>query len=224
MAYNSHNKFVASWENQLDQYRNEFTKKDNAARAKAQINAAELQAALPTMKNPWDSLVKQILESMPPIRDTWRVAGRGMILSAFIGLMKEEPTPGIANAWFQRQAEDIKKEAERVDSKTKEFSSNFDTIIRENKNWMTEGELLVQDQGILLGKMDEIEALYKQAGFYFADMQQAKAIDQQNAMAFNQALMFTSMSLNQMNYQQQMINTLNKPRTCTVFQNTITCR
>lgn len=72
----------------------------------------------------------------------------------------------------------------------------------------------------------KLQSLHKQAVSYYEDMQRAQIAaryraEQQSRAA--QALMGMGMYLNQLNYQQQLLNTLNRPRTCNFIGNTMTC-
>jgi hypothetical protein len=79
---------------------------------------------------------------------------------------------------------------------------------------------------MLSGKDSELRSLHQQALSYCLDLRQAQAQDRylaaQRAQAA-QTLLATGAYLNQMNYQQQLLNTLNRPRTCVASGNIVTC-
>ncbi len=84
-------------------------------------------------------------------------------------------------------------------------------------------EAVAKAQGILEGTTDELTALWSQARSYYGDLQLAQEADRHLARQRAQALFAMGAYLNQLNYQQQMINVLNRPRTCHALGNVVTC-
>lgn len=224
----THQGFVGAWESRLEKYRSDFTKKDAEIRGKAgRIIDAEVAASA----DPWKMVVPRVFELSLMIRDAFTIAGRGEAIKAFIQHMQTGPTPGLTDVWFQRQAEDLQQDARNVDTKTQAFLGSFDEKLRRGPEWMLEAEELARSQGMVAGRIEELQSLHKQAISYFKDMQQAGAEDsyraEQQAVAQAQAarvLLGTAVYLNQVNYQQQLLNTLNRPRTCSFFANMMTCQ
>lgn len=219
----AHRNYLATWNKRLDEYRDEF-------RTKAAMIQTEdrtiFGAGLSRSSNAWQTLVNGVFQLSAMVRDAYTIAGRGEALSAFITHMETSTSPGLTDVWFLRQVEDWQKEAQQVDRRTQAFFASFDERVRRDAQWIREIEELAKAQGMLAGKGEELKSLYQQAISYWVDQQSAQAEDQyraaQQAQAA-QALLGIGLYLNQLDYQQQLLNTLNRPRTCTSIGNTITC-
>lgn len=218
----ANNKYLATWNQRLEDYRRQFVEKDKQIRAKESVAAANLGSE----PDPWSKLVSRVFELSIDVRDAYEIAGRGEAIKAFIAHMQSDPTPGLSDVWFLRQAEDLQREAKRVDEKGQQFFRTFDKKIREGPEWILEVEQLARDQGLVIGKTDELQSLNKQALSYYLDQHAAQQQDQyraeQQARA-SETLLAVGAYLSQLNYQQQLLNTLNRPRTCTFSGNSMTC-
>ena len=220
--------FLRTWEAALDKYREDFSAKDLAIREKSR---APIQAELAASTDPWATLVTKVSELSGMVREEFTIAGRGEMMKAFIKHMETRPSAGLSDIWFLRQVEDLRGEARDVDEKSKNFFSSFDQRMRKDAKWILEFEGLAREQGMVAGKIEELQSLHNQAASYYQDIQQAKAADryqfEKNAEAranAAKALFAVSQYYNQLSYQQQLLNNLNRPRTCSFFANTMTCQ
>lgn len=224
-AMTYHNKYLTMWEQQLDDYRAKFIEQDKRIRQKE--GGFILARTTETDNEFWNKLVSRVMEISVDVRDAFVTAGRGEAIKAFITHMNAQPTPGMTDTWFQRQAMDITEYARAVDERSTAFFSQFDDKLRQGPEWIMEVEQLARDQGMARGKLQELSALYKQAESYYREQQHANALDQARALQQQQAaqqLLASLAYVNQLNYQQQLLNTLNRPRTCTVMGNFLTCQ
>ncbi|MCL5062960.1 MAG: hypothetical protein M0Z70_08045 [Nitrospiraceae bacterium] len=212
----THQNYLSTWCERLERYRSEFIQKDKIIRAKDEQFG---QIELAKVSDPWSVLISHVLESSIMIREAFTIAGRGEMIKAFIIFMETNPTPGLADVWFLRQTEDLRREEQDVIAKTKSFFASFEEKIRQGPEWVLEVEAIAKAQGMIAGKIEELQSLYKQAISYYKDMHHARIEEQRIA----QTLMITGMYLIQLNYQQQLINTLNRPRTCVFVGNVMTC-
>ena len=216
-------RYVTAWINRLEQYRAQFVEKDKEIRAKA---SEQVFIGLAQDPNPWPRIVSRVSELAVEVREAFVIAGRGEALKAFLIHIQTNPIPGLTDVWFVQQAQDLEREARQLDSKGQQFVKTFDQQLRQGPDWITEMENLSRGLGMLSGKDSELRSLHQQALSYFLDLRQAQAQDRYRAAQRAQAaqtLLATGTYLNQMNYQQQLLNTLNRPRTCTVNANFVTC-
>lgn len=217
-------KYTTAWSAQLEKYRADFGSKDSVIRAEV---AKGFGPDLTNASDPWQVVVSRVFELSSMIRDCFTIAGRMEVLKAFIAHMESNPTPGLSDIWFQQQAANVQNEARSVDAKTNVFLQNFNSNAQLGANWFSDVDELARAQGLTEGKIEELRSLYKQAESYYRDAAHAKSEAQYQAeqqARTAQSLMATWGMLNQMNYQQQMINTLNRPRTCSFFANSMTCQ
>lgn len=219
----SRDKYLTTWAQRLEQYRAQFVEKDKEIRAKA---SQPVFAGLAQDPNPWPQLVSRVSELCLEIREAFVIAGRGEALKAFLIHIQTDPTPGLTDVWFVQQAQDLEREARQLDAKGQQFVKSFDQRLRQGPDWVLEMENLAKAQGMLSGRVSELQSIHKQALSYFLDLQQSEAQDRYRAeQQARAAQMFFEMSayLTQLNYQQQLLNTLNQPRTCMVGPNIVTC-
>lgn len=154
------------------------------------------------------------------------IAGRGETVKAFAIHMGNKPSPDLTDNWFTQQTLSLKEQAAVVDSRTAQFFSTLDQRLRQGPEWVREVELLARAQGVVIGKAKELELLYHETIAYYRDQQAAQIADAQRAYQQQQAaqaVLNTLAVLANMNYQQQLINSLNRPRTCTFVGNFMTC-
>jgi hypothetical protein len=220
--------FLATWEAQLDKYRSDFSAKDAILREKS---AEPIQADLASSADPWNMLVGRVSELSAMITEEYVIAGRGQMIKEFIKHMETHPSAGISDVWFLRQGEDVQNAARDFDANSKAFFSTFDQRATADMKWILEFGELAKEQGIVEGKIQELKSLHEQAMSYYLEMQQVETAgryaSEQKARATEDA--FRTLSAlgqyyNQSNFQQQMLNSLNRPRTCSFFQNTMTCQ
>lgn len=219
--YTTHQKYLSVWNNRLEQYKNEFIARDKIIQER--VKGGALDILMVNSENPWETFINYVFELSGMIKDAYIIAGRGETIKAFIQHMKTHPSPGLTNVWFMQQADDFNKRAKEVDAKTQEFFTQKASLDAE---WMSELEQIAITQGIMQGIGEELQSLYEQANSYYKDIERAKIDDLYRAeqqLRAAQALMNIGMYLNQLNYQQRLLNTLNKPQTCSFIGNTISC-
>lgn len=225
VAGTTHESFLSTWAAQLEQYRAQFVERD--AKIRAQAATVLDPDAIRRADDPWRTAVSRVFELSIMIRAQFEIAGRGESIKAFIAHMQSYPTPGLTDIWFLRQVEDVQREARDTDAKTQAVLENIDQTVRKGADWVREVEELARAQGMVTGKIEELQSLHKQAISYYGDLYRAQAIDQYRAQQQAQAaqnLLAVGAYLNQLNYQQQLLNTLNRPRTCSFFANMMTCQ
>ena len=216
-------RYVTAWANRLEQYKAQFIEKDKAIRAKVAQPMFYGSAQDP---NPWPRFVSRVSEVCLDARDAFVIAGRGEALKAFLAHIQADPTPGLTDVWFIEQAQDIEREAHQLESRGQQFAKTFDQQVRQGPSWIAEMENLNKAQGMLSGRDAELRSLHEQALSYFLDLRQAQSQDRYQAERRARAartLLGAGAYLNQLNYQQQLLNTLNRPRTCTANGNFVTC-
>jgi len=216
-------RYLEIWNSRLDGYRQQYVSLDAEIRKEADQFANGIQQ---TAGMQWPDLVRPTLDLAARIRELHRIAGRGETLSRFIAHMQTYPTPGLTEVWFQNEAADWQQAAQRTDKTTQQFLSGFEQKVQVSADWMREIEELVTQQGIVEGTGQELDALYRQALAFYGDVGEARAQDQyaeQQRQRASAALFAMGAYMNQLNYQQQLLNTFNRPRTCSTLGNSITC-
>ena len=216
-------RYMGVWNNQLDYYRNQFVQKSEMIRAEDK-NWAKTNPV--GKEDYWNQLVSKVFEISLQVRDAFEVAGRGEAMKAFLAHMQTSPTPGLSDVWFLQQGEQLKRDIADVDSQTKVFFKNFEEKLRKDANWIPEVEILARQQGTVMGRASELQSLQKQALSYYIDRQVAQNEDRYQAQRQAQAaqlLLNAATYLAEVNYQQQLVNALNRPRTCVNQGATVTC-
>lgn len=231
LEFSTRDKHLFAWEAQLEKYRADFVEKDKAIREESKEGLGTGLMEVSDTSKRWQRFVSRVFELSVMVRDAYKIAGRGETIKAFIIHMQSNPTPGLSESWFQRQAEEIQSDAQQHDLKNQAFLARLDEKISVGPEWISELETLARDQGMIQGRAEEIQSLYKQAMNYYSDVVLAKQEDMYQAeqrrvtqQQATQALFALGTYLNQLSYQQQLINALNRPRTCSVMGNLITCQ
>src|SRR5688572_3591257 len=175
----------------------------------------------------WPDLVQPVAGISENFREAYTIAGRGKALSRFITHMQGETTPGLTEVWFQNEYADWQQRADKVDPQTRDFLATLDSKIAQSPQWMDDSEALAKEQGFVRGSAMELPSLYQQAVAYYREAQAAVQAEEAAELARRQrvAQLLAEMRAyyNQLNYQQQLLNTLNRPKTCSFFYNSMTC-
>jgi hypothetical protein len=148
IALESHNKFIATWESQLENYRLDFTAKDKIFQEQLKKEIDYFKTNKDKITNQKGYWIEVYLSHSAETREQYKLAGRGQILSAFMEFMRQQPSPDRANAWFERQVESIKRDGVKVDNNTKYFLDNFANNIWTDRSWLNKSDILAQEQGI----------------------------------------------------------------------------
>ena len=229
--------YLETWSQQLEKYRSDFIVKSAKIREQVQRHVEQNKALAVKLSKKeidpdaaWKLYFPRIFESAVLVRDAYNIAGRGELIKAYMIHMQMNPSAGLSDIWFMKQAEVVQAEANKIDFQTKAFYNNLGEKMQKGDSWISELEQIARDQGKIQGKILELQSLYKQAMVYYRDIGYAMVEDQRReqerlkrAQQASQALLGLGIYMNQLNYQQQLINSLNRPRTCTAFGNSITC-
>jgi hypothetical protein len=220
-ADDTKDQYLEVWNARLATYEQQFTAADADIRKDVQNLAAAIDAG---RIKAWPELVQPVTAITAKVREAFVTAGRGDTLKQFIVHMQTDTTPGLTEVWFQNQSGDWQQRAQHLDRITKDFLNALDRKIAESPQWMAEAEDLAREQGFVQGISQELPSLYQQAIAYYGDVRQAEAADRERQQRFAEALAQIGRAFDNLNYQQQLQNSLNRPRTCSVWQNMITCR
>lgn len=217
--------YMQAWKNRLADYKRQFIAADTELRADADSLTGDIQAQ---KIRSWQELVPPVAGISDKVREAYTIAGRGETLSRYITHMQADTTPGLTEVWFQNEYADWQQRAERVDRQTRDFLATIDSKIAQSSQWMDESEALAREQGFVRGTAMELPSLYQQAA---ADYGEAQAVvhaeqvaESERRQRVAQALANMNAYYNQQRYQQELLNTLNRPRTCSFFFNSMTCR
>jgi len=219
-----HDRYLQTWNEQLQQYYEQY-KEWEAVIKENDVRIGQQVASAPE-KERWAVLINGVFDLGGQIEKAFEIAGRGEALKAFLAHVQSGPAPGMTDGWFVRQIDELKQRAQSVDQESQTFIANFEQKVRQGVHWIAEVEAIYRARGYVSGYHKELQSLYQQAAGHFGDLQRAGYADHQRAQKqaqAAQALMLFGMYLNQMQYQQQLLNTLNRPRTCTSTGNSITC-
>jgi hypothetical protein len=214
------NKYLAAWAARLDGYRSEYVRQDTALRKEI---AAGTDRIFGSETVEWRELVGPVMEYSIKIRENFTIAGRGETIKRFIAHVQTDPTPGLTEVWFQTHVAELQRQAEAVESNTQLFLASLNDRIEMSHEWILEVEQLARAQGMVVGAVQELPLLFQNAQSYYRELRQTRAEDQRQAERQRQRMLDSLAVLGQLNYQQQLFNTLNRPRTCQRVGRTVTC-
>jgi hypothetical protein len=214
------NKYLAAWAARLDGYRSEYVRHDAALRKEI---AAGNERIFASGSVEWSELVGPVMEYSLKIRDNFTIAGRGETIKRFIAHIQTDPTPGLTEVWFQTQVAELQRQAQAVDSNTQFFLTSLKDRVEMSETWILEMEQLARAQGMVVGTVQELPLLFQNAQSYYREVRQTRAEEQRQAEQQRQRMLDSLAVLGRLNYQQQLFNTLNRPRTCQRVGRTVTC-
>lgn len=215
--------YMQAWTNRLADYKRQFIAADTELQGDADKLIDDIQAQ---KIQTWQELVPPVAGVTDKVRESYTIAGRGEALSRFITHMQADTTPGLTEVWFQNEHADWQQHADKVDRQTRDFLASIDSKIAQSPQWMDESEALAKEQGFVRGIAMELPSLYQQAVAYYREAQaaiRAEATEAERRERVAQSLTEMRAYYSQLNYQQQLLNTLNRPRTCSFFYNSMTC-
>lgn len=213
-------KYLATWNDRLDGYRSQFVSQDAALRKEIAEGTEKIFASGTA---DWTRLVSPVMAYSVKIRDAFTVAGRGETTRRFIAHIQTNPTPGLTEVWFQTQVADLQQQARAVDEETKLFLASLNDRVQVSPEWILQVEQLARRQGMVAGTVQELPLLFQNARSYYTELRQIRAQEQYLAEQRSQALLGVLTHLNQLNYQQQMIDAITRPRTCQRIGTVVTC-
>lgn len=219
----THDTYMTLWTKSLDSCRDEFIGRDRVIREET---AKPILSQAGKFEDPWQKLTSRVFQLSIILREAYTIAGRGETTKAFIRHMQAHPSAGQSDLWFSRAGDAAKKELEQASMQTITLLASLDQKVRQGPDWILEMEALAKVQGLAIGKIRELQSLHGQAISYYKDMDAARLEDQRITMQRQQAvqsLLAAMAYLGQVNFQQQLINSLSRPRTCTVVGNMVTC-
>ena len=216
---------LSSWERQLQVYRTQ-----QAAEIAQMRAATEASSRIDFVGDPqaWAKFAANTKSTLAKIETASELDGRIAQLSEFVTEMNRDPAPGVMDAWFIREADRVKSAVQWHSDLSQQFLGRSDDLLRSDfPHWMKEATEVSKWRGHILGRHKELELDYKQALAYYHDMGRVAADHKAAAERQAQvapALMALGGSLLILNAQQQQLyGTLNRPRTCTLVRNTISC-
>jgi hypothetical protein len=213
-------KYVAAWAGRLDGYRGEFVRQDAALRREIAQGAEQIFASESTE---WKELVGPVMGYAFKIRENFTIAGRGETIKRFIAHMQGNPTPGLTEVWFQAEVAALQRQAKAVEDNTQFFLAGLGERVELSAAWISEIEQVARAQGMVVGTVQELPLLFENAQSYYRETRQVRAEDQKTAEQRRQAMLDNLAVLGRLNYQQQMLDRLNRPRTCQRLGRTDTC-
>lgn len=214
---------IATLQRQYEGFKQEFVVEDAKTKAQIEKNSDEVFS---NPKATWEDISSSVFQSSAEIRQLYKIAGRGTMISEFLDFtygLGANPPASLFDAWFIEKNEALKDDYSRLDLDIQNFQNSFDKKVRENADWITEIEALSRTAGTLEGKQAQLLALHQQTISYFREFSSVQQQQQEAAFRQSQALLGAAAVIGNLNYQQQLINTLNRPRTCTHFGNTFSC-
>lgn len=214
----THQNYLKTWNDRLETYRERYVELDTQIRQ----GSERVVEAMGASDIVWTNFAPDFADLGVQIRDAYKIAGRGEALKRFLSHVESRPTPGLSEVWFQEEGRSLDEDAKRVQAITGRFYTESQRINLEPE-WILNLEAVAKAQGILEGTTDELTALWSQARSYYGDLQLAQEADRRLARQRAQALFAMGAYLNQLNYQQQMINALMRPRTCYALGSVVTC-
>lgn len=214
----THQNYLKTWNDRLEGYREQYVQLDTQIRQ----GNERIGEAIDASEIAWTNFAPDFADLGVQIRNAYKIASRGETLKRFLTHIESRPTPGLSEVWFQEEGRSLEEDAKQVHDITGRFYAESQRINLEPK-WILNLEDVAKAQGLLEGTTDELIALWSQARSYYGDLQLAQEVDRRLARQRAQALFAMGAYLNQLNYQQQMINALMRPRTCHALGNVVTC-
>jgi hypothetical protein len=214
------NKYLAAWAARLDGYRAEYIRHDTVLHKEI---AAGTERIFGSASVEWSDLVSPVMEYSLKIRDNFTIAGRGETIKRFIVHMQTDPTPGLTEVCFQTEVAELQRQAQVVDSNTQLFLASLNDRVEMSNTWILEIEQVARAQGMVVGTIQELPLLFQNAQSYYRELRQTRVEDQRQAEQQRQRMLDSLAVLGRLNYQQQLFNTLNRPRTCQRVGRTVTC-
>lgn len=212
--------YLSAWAGRLEGYRSAFVQNEVVLR---KTIAARTDQVFASGSVEWASLVAPVMESAVMIREAFTIAGRGETIKRFLIHMDGNPSPGLTEMWFQTQVADLQRQVKAVDDNTQLFLGTLGDRIEMLGEWILQIEQLARAQGMVVGTVQELPLLFQNAQTYYREVRQARAEDQRLAEQQRQRMLNSLAVLGQLNYQQQLLDTLNRPRTCQRVGRTVTC-
>jgi hypothetical protein len=213
-------KYLAAWAARLDGYRSEYVREDAALRKQI---AAGNERIFGSGSVEWSELVGPVMEYALKIRENFTIAGRGETIKRFVAHIQTNPTPGVTEMWFQTEVAELQRRAQTVENNTQFFLASLNDRIEMSNEWILEIEQLARAQGMVVGTVQELPLLFQNAQSYYREVRQTRAEEQRQAEQQRQRILDSLAVLGRLNYQQQLSNTLNRPRTCQRVGRTVTC-
>lgn len=174
----------------------------------------------------WNNYMSSVLQSAADVENLHKIAGRGDIISEFINYARSlpvDPSASLFQSWFISKYENLKLDDSAVH---REFLAISDSAGKDSYGgsaWVSRLFSVSEKRGKVMGSAAQLEALYGIVQSYYIDVNQIRREEAESAARQQRAILSALAVYNQYSYQQQLINTINKPRTCTKMGNSVTC-
>jgi hypothetical protein len=142
--------------------------------------------------------------------------GKAAILERFMNEGAQSGQIGFMSSWLQNEFRTVQTLYRQMKDRAEAFGR---APPRNGAQWVSELESIAIGRGMVTGAADELVRLWNDLQGYARDYGAANHADVQRAQAF--ATFAASMQTYA--YQQQLLNTLNRPRTCQTFGAAVTC-
>ena len=175
-------------------------------------------------------IVQQVAITAKQTEDASIIFGKRRALQDFLNHIRSRPSAGITDIWFKNRSSDLLEEARLHDQAQSAFNQEIKSGSITYAEWVSKLEVITKGRGELIGYIGELKSLSDQVVSYYAELDSANRADMQAAQQRAAALYALGNSLSQWsyqqqqnNYQQQILNSLNRPRTCSQYGSSITC-
>lgn len=175
-------------------------------------------------------IVQQVAITAKQTEDASIIFGKRRALQNFLNHMGSRPNAGITDIWFKNRSSDLLEGARLHDQAQATFNQEIESGSLTYAEWISKLEVITKGRGELVGYIGELKALSDQVASYYTELDSANRADMQAAQQRAAALYALGNSLSQLsyqqqqnNYQQQILNSINRPRTCSQYGSSITC-
>lgn len=193
-------------------YKSLAAEQDQQIRAKIKQDAAVL-VRTDTSADQSSQILADMVKSIISVSET---RGKAAVLERFMNEGAQSAQIGFMSSWLQNEF----RTAQALDLHVRDRVEAFGRAPpKDGKQWVSELESIAVQRGMVNGAADELARLWSDLQGYARDYGVATQEDMQRAQAF---FAFAA-SVQTYAYQQQLLNALNRPRTCQAFGASVTC-
>lgn len=168
-----------------------------------------------------DDVILWNQEMMKARLETSRKFGRYETLREFLDYLGKGPSFYMTKLWFYRQIERVESSSDANVNAAKVFINDAQQGAK--VDWADFFVNIMNQQGLIVGRKEELKILWDEYLVFANEQQAAMEEDRANNSKIALMLAVAGGAMAQYSYQQQMLNTLNRPRTCFAFRNLINC-
>lgn len=199
-------------EKRLASYKSLTAEQDQQIRAKIKEAAAVL-VRIDTSADRSSQILADMVKSIISVSET---RGKAAVLERFMNEGAQSGQIGFMSSWLQNEF----RTAQALDLQVKDRVEAFGRAPpTDGKQWVSELESIAVQRGMVNGGADELARLWNDLQGYARDYDVATQEDMQRAQAFSAF----AASMQTYAYQQQLLNALNRPRTCQTLGASVTC-